>query len=83
VRATSRQPTSEIATLFGQLREIVRETERVKAMLGAKVEQAFHVMKCVFGYFKVRYRGLAKNGAQVLRLFVLVNLHKAAVSLTG
>jgi transposase, IS5 family len=66
-----------------ELREIVRETERVKAMLRAKVEHAFQVMKCVFGYAKVRYRGLAKNGAQVLRLFALVNLHKAAVSLTG
>jgi transposase, IS5 family len=74
---------SAVEKLPEELREIVRETERVKAMLRAKVEHAFQVMKCVFGYVKVRYRGLAKNGAQVLRLFALVNLHKAAVSLTG
>ena len=29
----------------------------------AKVEHVFRVMKCQFGYRKVRYRGIAKNGA--------------------
>ncbi len=33
----------------------------------AKVEHVFRVMKCQFGYRKVRYRGLAKNAAQVSR----------------
>ena len=28
----------------------------------AKVEHVFRVMKCQFGYRKVRYRGIAKNG---------------------
>ena len=28
----------------------------------------FRVMKCQFGYRKVRYRGIAKNGAQVFAL---------------
>ena len=27
----------------------------------------FRVVKCQFGYRKVRYRGIAKNGAQVFR----------------
>src|SRR6267154_6498726 len=31
----------------------------------AKVEHVFRVLKCQFGYRKVRYRGIAKNGAQV------------------
>jgi hypothetical protein len=31
----------------------------------AKVEHVFRVMKYQFGYRKVRYRGIAKNGAQV------------------
>ena len=31
----------------------------------AKVEHVFRVVKCQFGYRKVRYRGIAKNGAQV------------------
>jgi len=32
----------------------------------AKVEHVFRVVKCQFGYRKVRYRGIAKNGAQVV-----------------
>jgi len=32
----------------------------------AKVEHAFRVMKCQFGYRNVRYRGLAKNATQSL-----------------
>src|SRR5438876_3157819 len=41
----------------------------------AKVEHVFRVMKCQFGYRKVRYRGIAKNGAQVFSLFALANLY--------
>jgi IS5 family transposase len=41
----------------------------------AKVEHVFRVVKCQFGYRKVRYRGIAKNGAQVFALFALANLY--------
>ena len=34
-------------------------------------------MKCQFGYRKVRYRGIAKNGAQVFALLALANLFLA------
>ena len=34
----------------------------------AKVEHVFRVVKCQFGYRKVRYRGIDKNGAQVFAL---------------
>ena len=44
------------------------------ARLRAKVEHPFRVIKRQFGYSKVRYRGLAKNTAQVLTLFALSNL---------
>ena len=37
----------------------------------AKVEHVFRVLKCQFGYRKVRYRGIAKNGAQVIALLAL------------
>jgi IS5 family transposase len=37
-------------------------------------EHPFRVIKRQFGYTKVRYRGLAKNSAQVLTLFALSNL---------
>jgi transposase, IS5 family len=42
----------------------------------AKVEHVFRVVKCQFGYRKVRYRGIAKNGAQVFALFALANLYR-------
>lgn len=43
----------------------------------AKVEHVFRVLKCQFGYRKVRYRGINKNGAQVFALLALANLFLA------
>lgn len=40
----------------------------------AKAEHPFQVIKQRFGYRKVRYRGLAKNTAQLYTLFALANL---------
>ena len=48
--------------------------ERVKAQVRARVEHPFRVVKRQFGYVKVRYRGLAKNTAQLEILFALSNL---------
>jgi IS5 family transposase len=56
---------------LGRLRQRI---ERVKASLRAKVEHPFHVVKNLFRYRKTRYRGLAKNTAQVVTLFGLANL---------
>ena len=50
-----------------------RQWERPKASLRAKVEHPLRAIKWQFGYAKVRYRGLAKNAAQVLTLFALSN----------
>jgi IS5 family transposase len=51
-----------------------RRLERLKASVRAQVEHPFRVIKRQFGYAKVRYRGIAKNAAQVLTLFALSNL---------
>jgi IS5 family transposase len=48
--------------------------EQVKASIRAKVEHPFRVIKRQFGHVKVRYRGLAKNTAQLHTLFALSNL---------
>jgi len=48
--------------------------ERIKASIRAKVEHPFRVIKRQFGHVKVRYRGLAKNTAQLQTLFALANL---------
>lgn len=50
------------------------KVEQVKASLRAKVEHCFHVVKCLFKHRKTRYRGLAKNNAQLHTLFALANL---------
>jgi IS5 family transposase len=41
----------------------------------ARVEHPFGVIKHLWGYRKVRYRGLAKNTAQLLTLFALTNFY--------
>jgi IS5 family transposase len=58
----------------GRIKELTKELERLKAQVRAKVEHVFHVVKNLFGYRKVRYRGLAKNTAQLYTLFALANL---------
>ena len=58
-------------------RHYAERWERHKASLRAKVEHPFRVIKRQFGFTKVRYRGLAKNAAQVLTLFALSNLWMA------
>ena len=54
-----------------------RKIEKAKAQVRAKVEHPFRVIKCQFGYVKVRFRGLAKNTAQLMTLFALSNLWMA------
>jgi IS5 family transposase len=57
--------------------------ERTKASIRAKVEHPFRVLKQQFGHVKVRYRGLAKNTAQLHTLFALSNLWMARGKFAG
>jgi IS5 family transposase len=45
----------------GVIDEVERSKNRTKSSVRAKVEHPFHVIKRVFGFAKVRYRGMAKN----------------------
>lgn len=56
---------------------LLDKAEAMKASVRAKVEHPFRVIKCQFGFTKVRYRGLAKNTAQLVTLFALGNLWMA------
>ena len=56
------------------LGRLMDEFEKLKASIRAKVEHPFRVVKRQFGHVKVRYRGLAKNTAQLHTLFALSNL---------
>jgi IS5 family transposase len=58
-------------TRLGRLQEKI---EHLKARVRARGEHAFRVVKRQFGYTKVRYRGLAKNTAQLHMLFALANI---------
>jgi IS5 family transposase len=60
-----------------RLDRIYDEIERLKAGVREKVEHPFRVLKCQFGYLKARYRGLAKNTAQIETQFALANLWMA------
>ena len=53
---------------------LLDQAEQLKASVRAKVEHPFRVLKCQFGFTKVRYKGLAKNTAQLITLFALSNL---------
>ena len=57
--------------------------EKRKASVRAKVEHPFLKVKRVFGYAKVRYRGLPKNTERLALLFGLGNLLTAEAQLTG
>jgi transposase, IS5 family len=58
----------------GIYKELTVLVERKKAQIRARVEHPFHVVKNLFHHRKVRYRGLAKNAAQLFSLFALANL---------
>lgn len=61
----------------GELSGPQRAVNRALSALRALVEHPFRVIKRQFGYNKVRYRGLAKNTAQIVTLFALSNLWQA------
>jgi IS5 family transposase len=56
------------------LGELLEKIEHTKASIRAKVEHPFHVVKNLFRHRKTRYKGLAKNTAQLFSLFGLANL---------
>jgi len=65
---------SIIKALPKGLRDLAEPVERALSQVRAWVEHPFHVVKNRFGHKKLRYRGLAKNTAQLHTLFALANL---------
>jgi transposase, IS5 family len=56
--------------------ELQRRKNRTKARVRAKVEHPFRILKRVFGFVKVRFRGLKKNHDYLCAAFALVNLYQ-------
>jgi transposase, IS5 family len=65
-RPTSQRPLSERWRLINRARSRTR----------ARGEHAFRVVKQLWGFAKVRYRGLAKNLARAQTMFALANLYQ-------
>ena len=56
--------------------EVARRKNTTKARVRAKVEHPFRILKRIFGFTKVRYRGLKKNHQWLCAAFALVNLYQ-------
>ena len=69
-RVTRRGTQAKPITEHGQ--RINRARSRVRAF----VEHPFLVMKRLWGFDKVRYRGLAKNAARAFTVLALTNLYR-------
>jgi len=60
-----------------------KETNRRKSSIRAKVEHPFLILKRLWGFAKVRYRGLAKNANQAFAMLAAINILKHGRPLTG
>jgi IS5 family transposase len=58
-----------------RLNALERRLNRLRSGIRARGEHAFHVVKHLWGFTKVRYRGLAKNTARLFAAFALANLY--------
>ena len=58
----------------GVAKEVEREREKRKSSVRCKVEHPFRIVKVLFGYSKVAYRGLSKNLNRLHMMFGVANL---------
>ena len=58
----------------GRINRVEQRRNRIKSKTRARVEHAFLILKRVFGFSKVRYRGLRKNRERLNVACALVNL---------
>lgn len=79
----ARDFTNQRAYRNKPLSEAEKETNRRKSSVRAKVEHPFLVIKRLWGFAKVRYRGLAKNANRAYAMLAMVNLLKWGKPLTG
>jgi len=63
--------------------ELQKKKNRSKSSVRAKVEHPFRIVKRVFGFDKVRYRGIAKNHNRLCANFALANLYMHRKRLAG
>lgn len=69
--------TNERVRKAGQVDEAKRSKNRSKSKIRARVEHVFGVVKRLWGFSKVRYRGLAKNAGRAFTALALANIYLA------
>lgn len=65
------------------LTEADKEANRRKSSIRAKVEHPFLILKRLWGFAKVRYRGLAKNANRAFAMLAAINILKHGRPLMG
>ena len=60
-----------------------KATNRRKSSVRSKIEHPFLTLKRLWGFAKVRYRGLAKNANRAFAMLAMLNINKWGRPLTG
>ena len=73
----ARDLTNHRVRRVGEIDEAKRSKNRTKSRVRARVEHVFAVVKRLWGFAKVRYRGLAKNATRSFVALGLANIYLA------
>ena len=71
----ARDFTNQRSRCNGMVDEVVRCKNRNKSKIRARVEHVFGVVKRLWGFSKVRYRGLHKNATRAFTALALTNIY--------
>jgi IS5 family transposase len=75
--------TNQRTRRCGVVDETQRAKNRNKSRIRARVEHVFGVVKRLWGFGKVRYRGLAKNATRAFTALALANIYLGRRQLLG
>lgn len=73
----ARDFTNQRVREAGEVDEAAQMKNRRKSTIRARVEHVFAMVKRLWGFSKLRYRGLAKNACRAFTALVLANLYLA------
>lgn len=75
--------TNERVRNGGEVDERKRSKNRSKSKVRARVEHVFQVLKRLWGFTKVRYRGLQKNATRAFTALALASIYMSRRALMG
>jgi transposase, IS5 family len=73
--AKAKDFTNQRTRRNGVVNEVLKARNRNKSKIRARVEHVFGVVKRLWGFGKVRYRGLAKNATRAFAALALANIY--------